>query len=127
MFFLKIAFKLNWGNDVSVLTLTIEESFRDLKNTKNGFGLRHSRSFILDRFNVILLLGVIATWALWILGVVAKHKQEHWSFQTNSVRDRNILSNFTIGWQMVARYGPTCKSKLFFNSLAEIASCVARL
>jgi hypothetical protein len=107
--------------------MQIEESFRDLKNTKNGFGLRHSRSFILDRFNVILLLGVIATWALWILGVVAKHKQEHWSFQTNSVRDRNILSNFTIGWQMVARHGPTCNSKLFFNSFAEIASCAARL
>lgn len=107
--------------------MQIEESFRDLKNTKNGFGLRHSRTHVLERLNVLLLLGAIATWALWVLGMATKKKKEHWSFQTNSVRKKNILSNFSIGWQMVARYGPKCNAKLFFNSLAEIASCLATL
>lgn len=57
--------------------MQIEESFRDLKNTKNGLGLRHSRTYIIERLNVILLLGAIAAWALWIIGTVAKHKKEH--------------------------------------------------
>jgi hypothetical protein len=105
--------------------MQIEESFRDLKNTKNGLGLRHLRSYILERLNVSLLLGAIAAWTLWILGMVGKQKQEHWSFQTNSIRDKNVLSNFSIGWQMVMRHGLKCDSNLFFSSLKEIAACSA--
>lgn len=107
--------------------MQIEESFRDLKNTKNGFGLRHSRSYMIERLNVILLLGAIGAWVLWILGMVMKQKGEHWSFQINSIRCKNVLSNFSIGWQMVVRYGPRCTAKLFFNSLAELASCSEKL
>ncbi|MFI5205912.1 MAG: IS4 family transposase [Candidatus Paceibacterales bacterium] len=105
--------------------MQIEESIRDLKNTKNGLGIRHSRSYKLGRLNVSLLLGAIAILVLWILGGVAKQKEEHWSFQTNSVRSKNILSNFTIGWQMIARHGPKCSNTLFFKSIEEIAVCAA--
>jgi hypothetical protein len=106
--------------------MQIEESFRDLKNTKNGLSLRHLRSYKLGRLNVSLLLGAIGMLVLWILGGVAKQKQEHWSYQTNSVRNKNILSNFTVGWQMLVRHGPKCSKALFFKSMEEIAKCAAQ-
>ncbi len=39
--------------------MQIEEVFRDLKNMRNGLGLRHCRSFKVERLNVALLIGSI--------------------------------------------------------------------
>lgn len=38
------------------LRMQIEEGFRDLKNTKNGFSLRHCRSYTVERLNIALLI-----------------------------------------------------------------------
>ena len=59
------------------MRMQIEEAFRDLKNTRNGFSLRHCRSFNRQRLNVALLISAIAMFALWILGVIAKQTNEH--------------------------------------------------
>lgn len=83
--------------------MQIEEAFRDLKNTRNGFSLRHCRSFSIERLNVALLLGAIAMLALWLLGLIAKQQSNHYSFQANTIRDRAVLSTFTIGWQCLMR------------------------
>jgi hypothetical protein len=79
--------------------MQIEEAFRDLKNTRNGFSLRHCRSFDQQRLNVALLIGAIAMFALWILGLIAKQDNQHHAYQANTVRHRTVLSTFTIGWQ----------------------------
>jgi len=79
--------------------MQIEEYFRDLKNTKNGFGLRHCRSLNQNRLNVALLIGSIAALLLWVIGLISKHKKVHFSFQSNSIKDRGVLSIFSIGWQ----------------------------
>lgn len=83
--------------------MQIEEFFRDLKNTKNGFGLRHCRSSGVKRLNIILLIGALAMWILWIVGSLVKAQKKHFEFQANTTRDRNVLSNFTIGWQFVRK------------------------
>jgi hypothetical protein len=83
--------------------MQIEEAFRDLKNTRNGFSLRHCRSFNAQRLNVALLIGAIAMLLLWIVGLVAKKKEEDRLFQANTLRKRNVLSVFTIGWQYLKR------------------------
>jgi len=87
--------------------MQIEEGFRDLKNTRNGFSLRHCRSYTVERLNVALLIGGIAIFLLWLLGLVAKNKKIHFSFQANTVRNRNVLSTITIGWQALIR-GLSC-------------------
>ncbi len=78
--------------------MQIEESFRDLKSTLNGLGFRHCRSYQKGRLNVALLLGAITFFMLWITGVVAKKKQIHRRYQANSIKHRNVLSTFNIGW-----------------------------
>ena len=77
--------------------MQIEEAFRDLKNTRNGFSLRHCRSFETQRLNVALLIGAIAMLLLWIVGIMAKQQKQHVLFQANTIRHRNVLSTFTIG------------------------------
>ena len=81
--------------------MQIEESFRDLKNTRQGFGLRHCRSMGIDRLNIALLLGAIGFFLLWIIGIAAKRKNIHYQFQSNTQKERCVLSAFTVGWQYI--------------------------
>lgn len=81
--------------------MQIEESFRDLKNMRNGLGLRHCRSFKVERLDVALLIAALATLILWILGLAAKLKDLHVSFQSNTEKRRAVLSIFYIGWQVL--------------------------
>lgn len=83
--------------------MQIEEAFRDLKNTRNGFSLRHCRSFNRQRLNIALLISAVAMLALWILGIIAKRAHEHHLYQANSIRHRSVLSTFTVGWQCLKR------------------------
>ena len=83
--------------------MQIEEAFRDLKNMRNGFSLRHCRSFKTQRLNVALLIGAIAMLLLWIVGIMAKQQKLHVLLQANTIRHRNVLSTFTIGWQYLKR------------------------
>lgn len=83
--------------------MQIEEGFRDLKNTRNGFSLRHCRSHSIERLDTALLISAIAMLLLWLLGMAAKEKQIHYSYQANSIKTHNVLSNFTIGWQVLIR------------------------
>lgn len=81
--------------------MQIEESFRDLKNERTGFSLRQNRSMSLGRLSVALLIGAIAMLVLWILGIAAKKRNLHYHYQANTIRHQNVLSLFTIGWQVL--------------------------
>ena len=81
--------------------MQIEGSFRDLKNMNNGLGLRHCRSLSQERLNVALLIAALAIFALWIFGVASKIRNLHYSFQSNTEKKRAVLSNFTLGWQVL--------------------------
>jgi len=78
--------------------MPIEEAFRDLKNMNNGLSLRHCRRFNIARLNIALLLGAIATFLLWVVGILAKENKPHYSFQANTIKHRSVLSLFTMGW-----------------------------
>lgn len=83
--------------------MQIEEAFRDIKNTRNGFSLRHSRTYKPERLAIALLIGALATFVLWLFGLAAKHKNLHYSFQANTEKRWDVLSVVTIGWQVVKR------------------------
>jgi hypothetical protein len=83
--------------------MQIEEAFRDLKNTRNGFGLRHCRSFRVERLNVALLIASLAMLVLWIFGNAAKQKNIHYSYQANTEKRSSVLSVILIGWQVLIR------------------------
>ena len=107
--------------------MQIEEAFRDIKNTKNGFNLRHCRSFNLERLNVALLIGNIAMLLLWILGLAAKNKKVHFSFQANTVRTKNVLSTFIIGWQYMRKKGKQFLLSEFQEAIRALQSHASAL
>jgi hypothetical protein len=51
--------------------MQIEEAFRDVKNTRNGLGLRHCRSANPERLGVALLIANLSTLVLRLFGIVA--------------------------------------------------------
>jgi hypothetical protein len=81
--------------------MQIEEGFRDLKNERAGFSLRQNRSMSVGRLSVALVIGAIAMLVLWILGIAAKNRKIHYHYQANTIRHRNVLSLFMIGWQVL--------------------------
>ena len=81
--------------------MQIEEGFRDLKNTYNGFSLRHCRCKSVHRFNIALMLAAIAMLLLWVMGLTAKKLGLERSYQANTVTTRTVLSTMMIGWQAI--------------------------
>ena len=53
------------------------------------------------RLNIALLIGSITMFLLWVLGIIVKNKNIYYQYQANAVRNRNELSNFIIGWQVL--------------------------
>lgn len=84
--------------------MQIEESFRDLKNYRNGFSLRASRSKCIKRFDILILISTIATYILWLVGLACKRKSYHYGLQTNSIKHMDVLSIFTIGMESLRRF-----------------------
>ena len=79
------------------LRMGIEEGFRDMKNTRNGLGYRHSRTLIKERINIIMLIIALATFTIWIIGIQAGKGRIGIDLQTNSLKSRKVLSTFFIG------------------------------
>jgi len=67
----------------------------------------------------------MAAFLLWVLGTAGKMKNDHQLYQANTERNKNVLSNFMIGWQMIKRKGLRCHKKLFFEAIREVARCAA--
>lgn len=53
--------------------MQIEQTFRDTKNGHWGLGLAHSQSRRRDRLECLLLIGALACYALWVIGITAKY------------------------------------------------------
>lgn len=101
----------------------IENGFRDTKNQRLGFSLNDSKTRNTDRLNVLLLIIAIATLGLWLVGNMAKQKQLQFQFQANTIRDRDVLSNIFLGWQIINHSSPHFKlADLLsaFNSISII-------
>ncbi len=100
--------------------MQIEEAFRDLKNTNNGLSLRHCRSYQKGRLNIALLISAITHFFLWLIGLIAKQKKVHYSYQANTIKHRNVLSTFNIGWQYLKRNGCNICYQSFKLALKQI-------
>ena len=82
--------------------MPIEETFRDTKNHRWGWSLRHVRCRSVSRFATLLLVAVLGIWVVTFFGADAELRNLHRSFQANTLR-RRVLSLFALGLA-VARY-----------------------
>jgi hypothetical protein len=77
--------------------MQIEETFRDLKSHRWGYGLQYARSRSGERLANLLLVTTLAVAATWLAGLAAKAKGWARHFQANTVKDRAVLSVFFLG------------------------------
>ena len=83
--------------------MQIEESFRDLKSPQYGMGLRHSNSRCTKRFDILLLIAMLAEWLLRLIGLIAHKHQWQRAFQANTIRHRPVLSLIRLGREVRKR------------------------
>jgi hypothetical protein len=84
------------------LRMKIEETFRDAKNHRFGWSLRHVQSRSADRLMVLLLLAGLAIVAVTLLGFEAERRRVHRAYQANTVA-RRVLSHFVLGLALLRR------------------------
>jgi hypothetical protein len=82
--------------------MQIEETFRDAKNHRYGWSLRHVRTTSAHRLTILMLLAVLATVAVTLLGLSATADGRHRRYQANTVRTR-VLSFFVLGVALLER------------------------
>ncbi|MBE7478988.1 MAG: transposase [Polyangiaceae bacterium] len=85
------------------LRMQIEETFRDLKCHRWGFGLRYANCRTAKRLELLLLVGTLAALVTWLVGLGARAMDWTRHLQANTVRKREVLSTFFIGRQLLAR------------------------
>lgn len=82
--------------------MQIEEAFRDIKSTRYGIGFEINGTRSAKRLQLLLLIGMLANFILWILGVVARVTEQHWEYQANTVKHRQVLSASYLGLRVAS-------------------------
>lgn len=72
--------------------MQIEESFRDVKNSRYGMSLELMSSRSTARLTVLMLLAHIVYTIIYILGSTIEEKNLHYQFQSNSTKTRRVIS-----------------------------------
>lgn len=81
--------------------MQVEETFRDLKDDRWGFGFALARSGHAERRQVMLLIATLATLLLWLLGQAARVRGWMRHFQANTERQRAVLSSVFLGRELL--------------------------
>lgn len=84
------------------LRMQIEESFRDLKCARDGFGMENAYSYKTHRIELLLLLAMLASFLAYLLGFFAEKKGWRPHFQVNS-DSRQTISLWYLGIQVFRR------------------------
>jgi hypothetical protein len=92
------------------LRMKVEETFRDAKNHRFGWSLRHVRSRSADRLTNLLLLTALAILAVTLVGLAAETAGLHRAYQANTVR-RRVLSWFVLGAAVLRRREPSLRAQ----------------
>lgn len=82
--------------------MQIEQIFRDLKNPRFGWSLRHARGNSAIRLTILLLIAMLGTLVVTLIGLVAESVGRHRAYQANTTRTR-VLSLFVLGGKILAR------------------------
>jgi len=77
--------------------MQIEETFRDVKSARFGLGFELNATYKTKRLVILLMIVMLALFVLWLLGLVAKKTNQHYQYQANTVKNKNVLSVNFIG------------------------------
>ena len=84
------------------MRMQIEETFRDAKNHRFGWALRHVKTSSIERMTILLLITCLATIAVTLVGHAAERHGYHRAYQANTLT-RRVLSFFVLGCAITQR------------------------
>jgi hypothetical protein len=99
--------------------MQIEESFRDMKSHQFGLCGRYIRTTNVDRWGVKMLLAAIVQITFWVIGIIGHQQGMQRYFQANTVKDKKIFSNFTLG-QLIIEHNKLGDLKIDYQNLPKI-------
>ena len=100
--------------------MQIEEAFRDIKCERYGLGLSTSLTKGAKRLEILLLLGALALWALWLTGASAIKQKDHYRYQSNTQRQRRVLSTIFLGMQIMKHDPGRYRKPELLNVLSDL-------
>ena len=112
--------------DLYATRMQIEETLRDGKSHRFGFGLRYARSSSLHRIQVLLLLVALATLVLWLVGLAGRARSLARQLQANTVSDRFVLSTPFVGRLLILRRLTDFPISALEQSLAQLRVLVSQ-
>jgi hypothetical protein len=83
--------------------MQIEEGFRDLKSSRYGFGFENACSKKIERIEILLLIAMLAAYIAWLVGRLAEKRGLHMHFQTNSIKNRRVISLCNLGCRLIKK------------------------
>jgi hypothetical protein len=91
----------------------IEETFRDCKGHRWGCGLQYARSRDPRRWDILVLIGTLATGIHWLVGLAASIPNYARHFPANTLKKRAVLAIRFLGQQLLhSRRFPITRSAL---------------
>lgn len=115
----------HYANTQQVLTLyktrmQIEEGFRDIKNSRWGLAFNEARCTTTYRYENLLLVAHLATFAVWLVGKIAELKHWHRHYQANTVKTEKVLSTFFLGLEVIKRGADDFMKQVFTEAIKQL-------
>jgi hypothetical protein len=107
--------------------MQIEESIRDTKSPRFGFGLGYARTRSAARGEVLLVIVALGTLMAWLIGLAGKAQGLALQMQANTLRRRLVLSLPFLGRALVHRGLVRLSGTLFRESLVALRGLVLTL
>ena len=104
--------------------MQIEETFRDLKSHRWGYGLQYARSQSTQRLENLLLITTLATITTWLVGLAAK--ANHWMrhFQANTESNKPVLSVFFLGRRLLKSHRFRLTKRDLYGAMRDLPHLV---
>lgn len=107
--------------------MQIEQTFRDVKNGQWGLGLRQSQTRKHKRIAILLLLGALITYALWLIGLAATRCGYQVCYGSKK-KAPTTLSTVSLAKSWLNEwYRPSPSKRQLAEALRELASMVMRI
>jgi Transposase DDE domain len=107
--------------------MQIEEGFRDVKNSRLGFSLEESKTYTRVRFEILLLIALLAIFVVTLLGKIGVELNLQYDYQANTVRNKPVLSLFFLGCQMIRQGNIDFNRDDFWGAISLIVASVTYL
>ena len=98
--------------------MKIEHEFRSTKNPQYGIGLSYSRSMDPSILQILLLIGQLHLFLLWLIGLATEYDNKHFDYQANTVKTHRVLSLVFLGMQVILHDIERITEEMLMNALA---------